>query len=75
MNDGADSSQLLTVQMTEEEYLAACDNMDGVCLACGEMQDGGCEPDARNYPCYACEATEVYGVEWALVMGNVEIID
>jgi hypothetical protein len=39
----------------------------GVCLACGEERDG-CEPDARNYECYACGEMKVYGAEEILIM-------
>lgn len=34
----------------------------GICLACGEEQDG-CEPDARNYVCESCGEKFVYGAE------------
>lgn len=32
----------------------------GFCLACGNEQ-GGCEPDAREYECEACGEKQVYG--------------
>ena len=34
----------------------------GFCLACGNEQ-GGCEPDARDYVCEVCGAPRVYGAE------------
>ena len=34
----------------------------GICLICGNEQ-GGCEPDARNYTCESCGAEQVYGAE------------
>jgi hypothetical protein len=40
----------------------------GFCKACGASQ-GGCEPDARNYPCESCGAREVYGAEECLMAG------
>jgi hypothetical protein len=40
----------------------------GICLACGEEQEG-CEPDARNYECEACGERQVFGAEEALLMG------
>ncbi len=46
----------------------------GICLACGEVQ-GGCEPDARDYECDSCGERRVYGIEEALVMGEVELED
>lgn len=32
----------------------------GFCIACGIEQEG-CEPDARKYPCESCEKRTVYG--------------
>jgi hypothetical protein len=43
---------------------------EGFCLACGKVQ-GGCEPDARRYPCEACSALKVYGGEELISMGLV----
>lgn len=39
----------------------------GICHACGNEQDG-CEPDARNYECEACEEKNVFGAEETLMM-------
>lgn len=49
--------------------LAALENDDylGFCLACGNEQ-GGCEPDAREYKCEACGERKVYGAEECLIM-------
>ena len=38
----------------------------GICRACGEDADG-CEPDARNYKCEACDSLEVFGAEELLL--------
>lgn len=43
-----------------EEYL-------GYCITCGEEQ-GGCEPDARNYKCESCNENTVFGAEELLIM-------
>lgn len=54
--------------ITEARILEACErrmtSLDdpGFCLACGNEQ-GGCEPDARNYPCESCGERRVYGAE------------
>jgi len=56
--------------LTEAEYREA--DMSGFCLACGEAADG-VEPDARRYPCEACGALKVYGLEELLVMGLLTI--
>lgn len=44
----------------------------GVCLACGELQWEGCEPDARNYKCQDCGQMQVFGAEEALMRGEIE---
>jgi hypothetical protein len=41
----------------------------GICLACGEAQDG-CEPDACQYECENCGAAQVYGAEEVILMGG-----
>ena len=48
--------------------------VNGICLSCGEIQYGGVEPDARNYPCNACSAPELYGLEEALLVGRVTVL-
>lgn len=42
----------------------------GLCVACGNEQ-GGCEPDAREYKCENCGKRTVYGPEELLIMGYV----
>ena len=39
----------------------------GICLACGQDQDG-CEPDARRYECESCGEKAVFGAEELLFM-------
>ena len=60
--------------ITEDRIVAMCmraartvDN-PGICLACGNDQDG-CEPDARNYTCEACGESCVMGAEEILIAG------
>lgn len=54
--------------ITPEKIMEACQRRistledPGFCVACGHEQ-GGCEPDARRYPCEACGKKEVYGAE------------
>lgn len=38
----------------------------GFCTACGHEQ-GGCEPDAREYECEVCGERAVYGAEELLM--------
>jgi len=65
----------ITVTMSEAEYYEHTNDYDGVCLACGEWTFGGCEPDARRYPCESCNRRAVYGAEEALMMGYIEFTE
>lgn len=42
------------------------DDGTGFCKACGNEQ-GGCEPDARNYECEACGERQVFGAAELLI--------
>ena len=65
----------MIIEMTEEQASEAMFGLDnpGVCLACG-AEAYGCEPDARNYECESCGANEVFGIEEAMMMGNIAIV-
>ncbi len=43
----------------------------GFCISCG-MQQEGCEPDAREYPCENCDDNQVYGAQELLIMGYAD---
>ncbi len=43
------------------------DDNIGFCLGCG-LEQGGCEPDAREYKCDSCGEFSVYGAEEILMM-------
>ena len=47
--------------------------VNGICLACGEIQYGGVEPDARGYTCESCGAEQVCGLEEAILMGRITV--
>lgn len=49
-----------------ERYNSSLDN-PGFCLECGAEQDG-CEPDATDIVCEACDAPRVHGAEEVLLM-------
>lgn len=49
-----------------EESMCGLEN-PGFCCACGERADG-VEPDACNYECESCGASEVFGAEELMVM-------
>lgn len=59
----------LPKKLTIEAVMAAAQDGDGdgFCLSCGEEQ-GGCEPDAREYVCEACGMPAVYGAEEIVIM-------
>lgn len=59
--------------MTEREYLQLGADDMGICRSCGAQQ-GGCEPDARDYTCEACGSPEVYGAEELLTREEIEFI-
>ena len=43
----------------------------GFCISCG-LEQGGCEPDARQYECESCGEDCVYGAEELLLhMGDL----
>ena len=61
-----------TITCSSDEVQEAC---NGACLACGEIQYGGVEPDARQYECEFCGERKVYGLEELLVMGAIDLDD
>lgn len=61
-------------ELTAEEYQDMDDDSGGFCLFCGETAYG-VEPDARNYTCEECGATEAFGASELLLMGSITIID
>ena len=46
---------------------------NGICVKCGEVQYGGCEPDMRNAECESCGEKGVYGLEQAILEQRVEL--
>jgi hypothetical protein len=61
-----------TITATMEEIE---EGINGGCLACGEIQYGGVEPDAEKYECEACGEPEVYGLEQLLLIGRLSLSD
>ena len=51
-----------------EELEQMDEDMQGFCLACGEIEDG-VEPDARKYVCSCCGKDKVYGASELVLMG------
>jgi len=63
------------IRLTEDEYVRLNESGGGACLACGEIHEGGVEPDAEGYECYVCGARRVCGIEQCLILGRVELTD
>lgn len=57
--------------MREAEYERGCSDSCGLCLLCGDVAEGGIEPDARGYSCDVCERPGVYGFEECLMLGRI----
>ena len=53
--------------MTEWSLSEISEENLGMCLSCGEF-DEGYEPDARRCECRACGQFEVYGIEEVIMM-------
>lgn len=58
----------LTFEVVAEACQRRSTSLDnpGFCLSCGEEQ-GGCEPDARDYECESCGEMLVFGSEEVLM--------
>jgi hypothetical protein len=63
------------LNMTVAEYHEHNNEMNGVCLSCGEIRYGSTEPDAQNYKCDSCGKKAVQGMEIAMMADNIRIID
>ena len=50
-----------TVLALAEDQMFGLEN-PGICIKCGSDQ-GGCEPDAREYKCENCGSRSVYGAQ------------
>lgn len=60
--------------MTDEEFNERDYANEGFCIACG-AEASGVEPDARNYKCEECYASQVFGIQELLLMGEIMIVD
>ena len=63
------------ISLPQSEYEQHVADNDGLCLACGEINHGGCEPDAEEYLCESCGEDKVMGFEQALVCGHIEFCE
>ena len=63
--------------ITEEEYDRMTSGLGspGVCIGCGMVEEyAECEPDASEYECPECGENKLYGLEKAMMMGKVYIL-
>jgi len=60
-------------QMSEGEYALGTEEYCGACVFCGEVTEGDCGPDARQYSCDYCNEPGVYGLEALLMRGLVRL--
>lgn len=65
----------MVFKMTETEFLDHDTENDGICIACGEIQYGGVEPDATCYVCKTCGMRRVFGMSLALVSGYIDFVE
>ncbi len=57
------------------EYQRLRDEDGGICRSCGNIVEGGCEPDAERYPCDSCGENQVFGIEQAVLIGFLDLDD
>ena len=69
MNDPREAKRRRQFEVSQADF----DDYNGICLICGEICYGSVEPDARGYPCEACETNTVVGLQEALLMGRVSV--
>lgn len=55
------------VPVTEEDYLAACEDNTGWCTDCKEFCVAFAEPDAKEYECQNCLNNTGFGAAQALI--------
>lgn len=51
------------------------EGLNGGCTSCGEIQYGGCEPDACNYECENCGEKTVFGLAELAIMGQLVLTE
>lgn len=59
--------------MSSEEFQGADDQSMGMCVACGDQEAYEVEPDANGYRCEVCGKKSVYGAQYLLMAGYIEI--
>lgn len=64
------------MKLRVSDYESHRDDYDGYCEGCDAVTNyGGVEPDARNYECEECGKKAVMGMDIALIMDLLEIVE
>ncbi len=61
-------------KITFDEFFGEKDEYAGLCLACNEITTYGVEPDGRRRECEQCGEPTVFGLEEAMIMGEIELM-
>jgi hypothetical protein len=64
-----------TFEITEDQYEVLAEEYGGICLACGEIQHGGVEPDAEGFERESCGEPKVQDIEQAMSSGHIAFSD
>jgi predicted RNA-binding Zn-ribbon protein involved in translation (DUF1610 family) len=62
------------MQVTQRRFEQLSEKYAGYCTSCDKItKQEGVEPDARNYECPKCGEKTLFGIEEALIMGEIGI--
>ncbi len=63
------------MHLSEIEIRDLQEHYAGYCTSCDEVTcDGGVEPDAENYRCPDCGKNSVMGIDNALIIGAISVV-
>jgi len=64
------------MKMNEQQFREHSSCYDGYCKHCDCItREGNTEPDAANYECPECGKMSCLGMDFAVVMGHLTIIE
>lgn len=61
-------------KMTEARVRELSDASGGLCRCCGQVTEGGVEPDADGYLCGDCGERGVRGIEMCVMAGDIRLV-
>jgi len=62
---------MAVLKINQKDFMRHMEEHDGFCISCGEILEGGFEPDAAEYNCPECGDDSDFGMEEALFQGYV----